>query len=204
MTTCSLRHARLQAERDAVAATIPPDPGSELARIERQLAGLRRDRTDLLTCQGRYAGTAEGDAARRYLEARENLRDAERHAEGVGTWWDRRQWRKEAVYWVEEESSAEAAYVAAIGPEANRLDQAVNRIEERRDEVELACQERSAWLADHPEAIRRLRSLDQELHPVLELPEIQALGRHHVARPRHVAGIRRPGPDHGIELDFGP
>lgn len=54
----ALHHARLQAERDAIAAAIPQDPSPELAKVEQQLAGLRRDRTHLLTGQGRYAANA--------------------------------------------------------------------------------------------------------------------------------------------------
>src|SRR5205823_9081676 len=48
----ALHHARLEAELRAVAAAIPKDPRPELAKVEQQLAELRRDRTHLLTGQG--------------------------------------------------------------------------------------------------------------------------------------------------------
>jgi conjugative relaxase-like TrwC/TraI family protein len=200
----ALRHARLEAERGAVAAAIPPDPSAEITKVDRQLAELRRDRTHVLTGQGRYAATPVGEVARRYIEAREKHCDAQRHAETADSWRDRRHWRKEATRWADAESAAETTYVATVGPEVNQLDQAISHLEDKRGELLAAGQERTAWLADHPEAVRRLRSLDRELHPLPELPEIQALGQHHAANIRRDAGIRPPGHDHGIELDFGP
>src|SRR5207302_10696671 len=56
----ALRHARLQAERRAVAAAIPPDPSAELARLDRQLTDLLPNRRGLVTGPGRYAGTPRG------------------------------------------------------------------------------------------------------------------------------------------------
>jgi hypothetical protein len=200
----ALHHARLEAERSAVAAAIPEDPGPELAKVEQQLAELRRDRTHLLTGQGRYAGTPEGQAAHRYIEARDKHCDARRHAETSDNWRDRRHWRKEATCCADKETAAEANYVTTVGPGVNDLDHAITQIEERRDELETVRRERSAWLSEHPEAVRRLQTLDKELHPLPELPEIQALGQHHAANLRHAAEIQPPGHGHGIELDFGP
>jgi hypothetical protein len=200
----ALHHARLEAERRAVAAAIPQDPGPELTKVEHQLAELRRHRTHLLTGQGRYAGTPAGQAARRYIEARDNHCDAKRHIEASDNWRDRRHWRKETTRWADEESAAEANYVATVGSGVNDLDQAITQVDERRDELEKVRQERSAWLSEHPEAVRRLQSLDKELHPLTELPEIHALGQHHGVNLRHAAEIQPPGHSHGIEIDFGP
>src|SRR5207302_10234322 len=41
----SLHHARLEAERRAVLAAIPPDPSPAIARLDRELAERRRHRT---------------------------------------------------------------------------------------------------------------------------------------------------------------
>src|SRR5581483_4987381 len=118
----ALRLARLQAERQAVAAAIPPDPAPELALVERQLAELRRDRTHLLTGQGRYAGAPEGETARRYLEALDKHHDAQRHTETGGGWRERRRWRNEVTVWAERESNAKVAYAATIGPKLRQRD----------------------------------------------------------------------------------
>jgi conjugative relaxase-like TrwC/TraI family protein len=200
----ALHHARLEAERRAVAAAIPADPGPELAKVQQQLAELCRDRRHLLTGQGRYAGTPEGQAAHQYIEARDKHCDAQWHAEASDNWRDRRHWRKEATRWADEESAAEANYVATVGSGVNDLEQAITQVEERRDELQTARRERSAWLSEHPEAVRRLQSLDKERHPLPELPEIQALGQHHAANLRRAAEIQPPSHGHGIELDFGP
>jgi len=67
-----------------------------------------------------------------------------------------------------------------------------------------AQQARNAWLAEHPEATRRILSLDRELTPLPELPEIRALGQHRVANLRRGTEIQPSGRDHGIDLDLGP
>jgi hypothetical protein len=59
---------------------------------------------------------------------------------------------------------------------------------------------RDVGLDDHPEAARRLRSLDRELNPLPEV--ILDLGRSQAAGLHHDAGVQPPS--HGIELDFGP
>ena len=200
----ALHHARLEAERRAVAAAIPDDPGPELAKVEQQLAELRRDRTHLLTGQGRYAGTPEGQAAHHYIEARHKHRDAQQHAEASDNWRDRRHWRKEATRWADKESTAEANYLATVGTGVNDLDQAITQVEERRDELDTVRRERSTWLSEHPEAVRRLQDLDKELHPLPELPKIQALGQRQAANLRRAAEIQPPSHSHGIEIDFGP
>jgi hypothetical protein len=86
----------------------------------------------------------------------------------------------------------------------NRLDQAIRRLEEARDELHTASDQRNAWLAQHPEAARRLSRLDRELNPLPQLPEIEALGWAHAAGIRRDAGIPPPGHDHGVGMDFGP
>jgi hypothetical protein len=59
-----------------------------------------------------------------------------------------------------------------------------------------------AWLAQHPEAARRLHTLDRELHPLPDLPEIHDLGRARAATHERGHSVARPGHDHGIELGF--
>jgi hypothetical protein len=201
----ALRHARLEAERQAIAAAIPPDPRSDLANLDRQLAELRQDRAHLLTGQGRYVGTLEGDAAQKLFHVQRQHGEAEYRAENADSWRDRRHWRKQAADWADQESTAEAAYLESIVPEARRLDEAISHLEAEREDLHCARRQRSAWLADHPEATRRLRTIDRELNPVPDLPAAsQSLNRTQVAGIRRDAGIQPPGHDHGIELDIGP
>jgi hypothetical protein len=196
----ALPHARLEAERRAVAAAIPPDRSAELAQLDRQLADLRRDRTDLLTGRGGYIGTPEGDAARQLSHARHQHRAAEHYADTSTSWRDRRHWRKEASHWAEQESAAETAYGQTVAPEARRIDDTIRRLEAQHHELDTARRERDAWLDNHPEAARRLRSLDRELNPLPEV--ILDLGRSQPAGLHCDVGVQPPS--HGIELDFGP
>jgi conjugative relaxase-like TrwC/TraI family protein len=200
----ALHHARLEAERRAVAAAIPPDRSADLADVRREIADLHQAQTELLTGHGRYAGTPEGGAARHLIDARHRHEDAKRNAETSDSWRDRRHWRKEATYWAEEEAAAEAAYIETVVPEMNRLDQAIRNLGGRYDELKADCQDRNAWIAQHPEVARRLQRLDRELNPLPELPEIEALGQTYAARIRRYIGIQPPGHDHGIEIDLGP
>ena len=86
----------------------------------------------------------------------------------------------------------------------NYHDQAISRLEDTRDDLEIARRQRSAWLDEHPEAAHRLRRLDRELKSVPELREIQTLGHHHAANLRRATNIQPPRRDLGIEPDIGP
>jgi hypothetical protein len=44
----------------------------------------------------------------------------------------------------------------------------------------------------------------ENLNPLPELPEIEALGQTYAARIRRYIGIQPPGHDHGIEIDLVP
>jgi ATP-dependent exoDNAse (exonuclease V) alpha subunit len=77
----ALRLARLEAQRQATQAAIPPDRAPELRAAEIRLAALQRSRRDLEAGRGRYADTARGEAARDLNTARSRRQEAERHAE---------------------------------------------------------------------------------------------------------------------------
>jgi hypothetical protein len=197
----ALRHARLEAERRAVAAAIPPDHSAELADVDRRISELRRDRNDLLTGHGRYVSTPEGTAARELIDARRRHHDAQHYADISTNWRDRRHWRKEAAGRAGEEAAATTAYQQTVGPEAQSLDHQVSDLEAHRDELHNSRRERTAWLAQHPEAARRLHTIDSELHPLPDLPEIhQALGRARGTAHERDLGVAPPAADHGIDL----
>lgn len=103
----ALRRARLVAERNAIAAVIPPDRTPEIAAIERQLARLQDQRRDLLAGTGVYADQPVGQAARERDEAALNLDRVERNAAGArfGSK-DRRRWAAEAGRWRDRHTSA--------------------------------------------------------------------------------------------------
>jgi hypothetical protein len=197
----ALRLARLQAQRQAVAAAIPPDRSAELGQVNRRLAELRQNQTDLSPGLAHYPRTPAGEAARRLTDAQAQHREAKRYAETSDSWRNRRLWRKEAVTWAAREADAQATYDEVAGPEIDRLDQTIGRLEQEPGELHAARNERRAWLEEHPEATVRLHTLDGELNPVIDHAEIQqALGavRGPTQEPDLSAG--RSLPDHGIDL----
>lgn len=165
---------------------------------------LHRDRSNLLTGLGRYVGTPEGDAARNLIRARQRHGEAESNAQHATSWRERRHWGREAARCADAKELAEAMFIETVTPEVRRLDEAITHLEAERDELQRLRRERSAWFADHPEGVRRLRTIDRELNP---LPD--ALAAHRGSRLREGAlGIGRDAgverPNQGIELDFGP
>src|SRR5581483_10905794 len=118
---------------------------------------------------------------------------AQHHAETAAGWRERRHWHKEATRWADQESAAEAAFALTVEPETRRLDEATTDLYAQRGELGHARREHDAWLADHPEATRRLRALDRELNPLPDVPEvIRDLGRFHATGLHHDPGVEPP------------
>jgi hypothetical protein len=186
----ALAQARLGAERDAIAAAIPPDRSNEVRRTIGQLVELRQDRTDLHTGHGRYAATPLGDAARTLSQAT----SMRRQAEGFAAMSDmgrrmRRQWRADARSWAERESLARAQFEQLATPETARLDEAIGRLDAHFQHLSAAESERSSWIAGHPEATRRLQRID------LELTRVEHQLR---PQPATMAAERAVGADRGV------
>jgi hypothetical protein len=197
----AIRLARLEAQRDAVAAAIPPDRSAELGDVNRRLTELRRDRTDLRSGDGCYRGTPEGEAARQLAHAQGQHGEAKRCAETSDGWRNRRHWHKEAATWTARETDAQATYDRIAGPELGRLEHTISHLEQRRGELHAARHERNAWLEEHPQAADRLHALDRELNPLADGPEIQQ-ALEHLRGPTHQQdlGVSRSMPDQGIDL----
>jgi hypothetical protein len=170
--------------------------------VNRRLAELRQNQNDLQPGLASYASTPEGEAARQFTDAQARHCEAKRCAETSGSWGNR-MWRKEAAIWAAREADAQGTYDEVAGPELDRLDQAINRLEQERGELHAARNERRAWLDEHPEATVRLRTLDRELNPIVDGPEMQR-GLGQVRGPTQEPGLSagRSLPDHGIDLSL--
>ena len=194
----ALRLARLEAQRQATDATIPPDRTEELRAAEIRLANLQRSWRDLETGRGRYADTAGGEAARDLNTALKRRREAERFAEGADSRRTRRHWRHDAKEWADREVKAQRTYDDVVVPEETRLDHHINQMDDRVQELRQLQEDRSNWLRDHPEATARLQGIDRELNPLSDMPEIhQELSR--LLAPRHEPVVH-PGMEHGPDL----
>ena len=126
----SLRRARLQAERDAVAAAIPRDPAPAVRAAETERQRLHPERFDLDYGRGRWGDTPAGQAARALREAEQKRREAEGFAARADTGWRmRRVWRSHASTWGERERQARVGYDKATRPQLDRLDAAIARVD---------------------------------------------------------------------------
>ena len=199
----ALRLARLEVQRQATEATIPPDRTEELRAAEIRLASLQRSRRDLGAGRGRYADSAQGEAARNLHTALNRRRKAERFAEAADSRRTRRHWRHDAKEWADREVKAQRTYDDLVVPEEARLDHQINEMDDRVQELRQLQEDRSSWLREHPEATARLRGIDRELNPLSDMPKIhQELSR--LLAPRHEPG--HPGMEQGPDLgiDIGP
>jgi conjugative relaxase-like TrwC/TraI family protein len=194
----ALRLARLEAQRQATEAAIPPDRTEELRTAQIRLAALQRTRRDLEAGRSRYADTAEGEAATALNTARSRRREAEGFAETANSRRERRRWRHEAKAWTHREAKAQNAYDDIVVPEATRVDHRIAEMDDRVKELIQLQEDRTNWLRQHPEAAARLDAIDRELNPLRDMPEIhQELSR--LLAPRHEPELHR-GPDHGRDL----
>lgn len=198
----ALRLARLEAQRQATEAAIPPDRTEELRTAEIRLAALQRSRRDLQTGRGRYAETPEGEAASGLNTARSRRREAARLADTVDSRRMRRRWRHEAKEWADREAKAQKAYDDIVVPEATRVDHRIAETDDQIKEFSQLQEDRTNWLRQHPEAAARLDAIDRGLNPLRDMPEIhRELSSLHT--PRHKPELHRDldhGPDLGIDL----
>jgi hypothetical protein len=200
----ALRLARLEAQRQATQAAIPPDRTPELRAAEIRLAALQRSRRDLEAGRGRYADTAQGEAARDLNTARTRRQEAERFADTADSRRMRRHWRHSAQDWADREAKAQTGYDDVVVPEAARLDHQSDEIGDRVKQLRRIDEDRTTWLREHPEATSQLKAIERELNPLSDMPEIhQELSR--LLAPRHEPDLQRGvehGPDLGIDIGF--
>jgi hypothetical protein len=195
----ALRLARLRAEREAVAAAVPPDPRPLLQSVEYQLADLHQALVELGSGRGRYADTPEGDAAQALARAQHGRRQAETFARMPNMdWRSRRHWHRSAKASAAEETTAQERFQQASDPERERLEGKISALEEGRHELLRQVDERDDWLSAHPEAQRRLDNLDHEIDRATPRPD------HGLLPPelQQLAQVRQP--ELGAGLDLGP
>jgi hypothetical protein len=152
--------------------------------------------------RGRYADTAQGEAARDLNTARNRRREAERFAETSDTRRTRRHWRHDAKEWADREVKAQTAYDEVVVPEATRLDHHIDEMDDHMKELRQLQADRTSWLREHPEVASRLDAIEGELNPLSDMPTIhQELSRLLTRRrgPELHRGIDH-GPDLGIDI----
>jgi hypothetical protein len=200
----ALRRARLSAEREAVAAVIPPDPTSELVRSNQTLAQLQQRCADLPVGRGVYAHSEIGTAARELQHAAGKRSQAEAFAriENMPRRM-KRSWRKDTKLWAAEADRANVVWERVGVPEKHRVQEAMEELEIRIERLMTTRATREQWLRQHPEAEHRLARLEHELMPFgrelgVEPVELDtSLQLDHAAEPSQPRG---PELDYGIDL----
>jgi len=198
----ALRRGRLAAERAAIAAVIPPDPSAELRTVEKDLRRIHRQREDLAAGTGRYADRPIGRAVWELGQAEMNVARLKRDLDrSNASRRDRRRSRAELEEWQERHRAVSRAVAATAAPEAARLDAEEDRLTGRLPELREQQANHRDWVAEHPEAARRLDGLSTEIQA---LDERLQRGRGVPTRGR---GLGRPGswtpPPPARERDLG-
>lgn len=159
-----LDRASLEAQRRALTAVIPPDPEQQLREVRHGLHRIAQAEHDLATGTGIWAHTEINSAVNRLLDIRHTKKDAEEHAHehGRGRRY-RRHWQAQAEALMDAEHAAEARYKELAAPIRTNLSTTRRQLDGRTEDLKRLALERDIWLAQHPEAGRRLERLDSDL-----------------------------------------
>jgi len=162
----ALLQARLVAERDAVASTIPPAVDvDELRSVELRLGAQRDSLQQLERGTGRWERT---DVGRSVIQ----LRDAERrlsHATamvGQTSGSAHRDAKKRVKRWTATVNEQRPVVEALVGPHREELRSSLSSLEALKIDLENRAHARTEWLAAHPDTARRLEHLDTRLDVV--------------------------------------
>jgi hypothetical protein len=160
----SLRHARLVAERAAVAAVVPSDPDNAYYRARNTVEHLKRKLEDLDKVEGwsEWRGTPVGEAAIAWSTAVREHRACLAQAQHVGLR-ERHRLRQQANRAAEQIGPLRERFEALAGAERARLH--VELPKAKRNLVDLQGR-RNAYMHfqyQHPEALRRLDRLDEQI-----------------------------------------
>jgi ATP-dependent exoDNAse (exonuclease V) alpha subunit len=160
----ALRHARLTVERDAVAAAIPPDVTAEAQAARDALAAERRALADLDTGGGRWADTKVGAVARIVADTEAQRQEAVRRSNALyASRADVRSAKRDIKHADARLDQVRQRHEALAAPQRGKLHETICGLEADHCALERRAEDRSGWLAAHPETVRRLDHLDTEL-----------------------------------------
>ena len=203
----SLRHARLVAEREALAAAIPTDPGFALHRVEGRVRTLESELKALDKADGWGAlrDTPVGEAAIALSQAATERRVCLAQAENAGLR-ERRQLRQRAERALDRMGPLQERFDTLAGPERARIRAELPEAKKLLAELEGQQIASYRFQRAHPEAQDRLKVLDGQIaEAAYELGfDRQGLDGIAPTPPRQVPGIERepPGLDRGIALEL--
>jgi hypothetical protein len=206
-----LRHARLVAEREAIAAAIPTDPGFAYHNAEARVRQLEHRLHDLERAEGWgvLRDTPVGEAAIAWRAALGEWRGCEAQAERAGPW-ERHQLRRRADRAAEREGPLREAFERLAAPERARIRAELPEAKKHLAELEGRYYGNLHFQIAHPEAMVRLERLDREIPAAAWEMDLQRQGLDGIAAgvpevPKPARGLIRepPGIDRGLDLGLG-
>jgi len=206
-----LRHARLVAERKALAAAIPAYPEQTNGEAQRRVQHLVRQLDALDKCDGSgvWRGTPVGDAAIARSRALDEWGRCLALAEQAGVR-ERHQLRRQAAKAAKREGPLRDAFEALATPERDRILAELPDARKQLAELGARRDAHEQFHGAHPEALRRLLRLDSEIHDAAYELEVEREPLDGIAphRPEVNQWLRAPERDvpeleRGIELEIG-
>ncbi|HEX8770082.1 MAG TPA: MobF family relaxase, partial [Acidimicrobiales bacterium] len=197
--SASLRHARLLAEREALAAVIPADPGYALRDAERRVQQLEYALKGLDEGDGwgAWKGTPVGDAGIAWQSALREWRSCTWQAEHAG-WRERHGLLRRADRAAEREGPLREAFERLAAPERERLEAELPEAKKLYDELGDRYAGHVHYEVAHPEALRRLDLLDIQINSATWELDVEREGLDGIA-PRT---SKLPQPSRGLERDI--
>jgi predicted nucleic acid-binding Zn-ribbon protein len=163
----ALRQARLRAERDALAASIPADPVGELHRNRTEVVAQRQALADLGTGAGEWEGTEVGALARQIKTTERARQEAVWRSNGLSaSRGDIRAAKREIKQADARLDEIRPRFEELSAPQRARIDREIGDLEQEQTELGIRASERRLWIAEHPEVTCRLRHLDSELDAI--------------------------------------
>jgi len=160
----ALRQARLRAERDALAASIPADPAEALHRNRTAIVAERQALADLASGGGRWEGTEVGALARQIKTTERARQEAVWRSNALSaSRGDVRAAKREIRQADARLDEIRPRYDKMAEPQRARIDRSIGDLELGQTTLEVRASDRRQWISEHPEVARRLGHLDTEL-----------------------------------------
>jgi hypothetical protein len=202
----ALRRGRLLAERHAILAAVPSDPSAAIRAAERELDALRRRRADLETGRGHYANHPLNRAVLDHEQAQANVARLRGNLDGRRLpRRERREKEAELARWRVRHAAAAKTLDDLAAPERRRLARAEAGLASRLSGLHEQRQQRDSWFADHPEAARRLDSIERDVETLTaDVDRLSPVVTAARGASRDLPWLRDPPViDRGLDLGLG-
>ncbi len=160
----ALRQARLRAERDSLAASVPADPAEALHRTRAEIVAERQALADLASGGGRWEGTEVGALARQIKTTERARQEALWRSNALSaSRSDVRAAKREIKQADARLDELRPRYEKLAEPQRTRTNRSIGDLEHEQMKLEVRSSDRRQWIAGHPEVTRRLGHLDTDL-----------------------------------------